>query len=555
MPLFAASLHDEKHKNGAQERRSGERAKQEGRGSCMSSTRNEARGGLRGGASAIAIIAAALVVSSNDANAKRHRHVDSSYHPPSASIVVDANSGAVLYSASADELRHPASLTKIMTLYLLFEQLDAGKLRLDSPFRVSEHAAGQNPTKLGLKPGSTLAVEDAIKGMVTRSANDAAVVVAENLGGSEEQFAALMTRKARALGMSRTVYRNASGLPNDEQVTTARDQSILGRAIQEHFPVYYRYFQTRTFAFHGQSIGNHNHLLGTVDGVDGIKTGYTEASGYNLVTSVHRNGRYLVAVVLGGVSGSARDERMRQLIETNIKTASVTRGAPTIAEASAKSSDTQITAVPAVARPGAKDPERYTLADAKSVPANKQPVAAAGPVLVGAKPGSTEPIRPVLVKTVNVRPSSVMPTTSANPLQFTQSQNASDQSGTTAPQLQAAKTDRLAAAAMNAPQTRVAAVEAREVAPTPVSAVTPPRSGWMIQVGAYSDEKEAKQKLASVKTKAGRLLASAAPVTEAVQKDGSVFYRARFAGFDKEKAEAVCKFLKRNDIVCLTIKN
>src|SRR5262249_51075779 len=156
--------------------------------------------------------------------------------------------------------------------------------------------------KLELEEGETLKVEDAIKGMVTRSANDAAIVVAEAIGGTESEFARMMTAKARALGMNNTVYKNASGLPNGEQVTTARDQAILGRAIQELFPAYYKYFQPRSFVFRGEWIGNHNRLLGSVDGVDGIKTGFTRASGFNLVTSVHRGNRYVVAVVLGGAS-------------------------------------------------------------------------------------------------------------------------------------------------------------------------------------------------------------------------------------------------------------
>ena len=158
-----------------------------------------------------------------------------------------------------------------------------------------------------MKPGSTIAVEDAIKGIVTRSANDASVVVAEAIAGDEDDFAKLMTRKAQALGMTRTVYKNASGLPDDDQITTARDQSILGRAVQERFPRYYKYFSTRSFTFRGQSIGNHNRLLGRVEGVDGIKTGYIRASGFNLVTSVHRGNRYVVAVVMGGSSAGSRD--------------------------------------------------------------------------------------------------------------------------------------------------------------------------------------------------------------------------------------------------------
>jgi D-alanyl-D-alanine carboxypeptidase len=255
------------------------------------------------------------------------------YRPPYAAIVVDDKSGFVLHDVSADEPRHPASLTKIMTLYLLFEQLDGGKLKLDTPLQISTRAAIQNPTKLGLKANQTIKVEDAIKGLVTKSANDAAVVVAEAIGGSEEEFAKLMTLKARALGMTSTTYVNASGLPAEEQITTARDQAVLGRAIQHRFPGYYPYFATPSFHYKGAEMRNHNTLLGQVKGVDGIKTGYTEASGYNLVSSVHRDEKHIVAVVLGGTSNAARDARMRQLIEDNISLASTHRTVPIIVEA------------------------------------------------------------------------------------------------------------------------------------------------------------------------------------------------------------------------------
>ena len=173
------------------------------------------------------------------------------YRPPYAAIVIDDKSGQVLHEDNADEPRHPASLTKIMTLYLLFEQLEAGTLKLDTPLRISARAAPEPPTKLGLKANQTIKVEDAIKGLVTKSANDAAVVVAEAIGGSEEEFAKLMTLKARALGMTSTTYVNASGLPADEQITTARDQAILGRAIQHRFPGYYQYFATPSFRYNG----------------------------------------------------------------------------------------------------------------------------------------------------------------------------------------------------------------------------------------------------------------------------------------------------------------
>ena len=192
-----------------------------------------------------------------------------------AEIVVDANSGRVLYAQNENELRHPASITKVMTLYLLFKELDKGRLHLSSRLTISRHAAAQAPTKLGLRPGQTIAVDDAIKAIVTKSANDIAVAIAENIGGNEENFCAMMTREAHALGMMHTHYADASGLPNNAQITTAADLAILGRAIQERFPRYFHYFSLEEFAYHGQIIRNHNHLLGRIPGLDGIKTGYT----------------------------------------------------------------------------------------------------------------------------------------------------------------------------------------------------------------------------------------------------------------------------------------
>src|SRR5579863_1708058 len=308
----------------------------------MRGVRSEAWYGLRGSVVFLAAIAAVLFSTSQQAAAShrvrtlliRQAARAPSYSPPTAAIVVDGNDGSVLSASNADASRHPASLTKIMTLYLLFERLDAGKIRLDSRLKVSEHAAEQAPTKLGLKPGQTISVEDAIKAVVTKSANDAAVTIAENLGGDEETYAKLMTQKARALGMAHTTYVNVSGLPDDDQVTTARDEALLGRDIQERFPQYYKYFSTREFVYRGHEMRNHNHLLGVVGGVDGIKTGYTRASGFNLVTSVHRDGRYIVAVVLGGRSASERDARMRDLIGAHIKEASVKQATTAVAEKS-----------------------------------------------------------------------------------------------------------------------------------------------------------------------------------------------------------------------------
>src|SRR5436190_17332943 len=302
--------------------------------------RTGARCGLRWGA--FGFVAAVFTISSNPTQAA-----------PYADIVIDANSGNVLHSTSPDARRHPASLTKIMTLYLLFEQLEAGKLKLDSQLKVSAEAASQDPTKLGLKPGSTLQVEDAIKGIITRSANDAAVVVAEAIAGDEDEFAKLMTRKARSLGMSKTTYRNASGLPNDEQLTTARDQATLGRAIQDRYPRYYRYFATTVFNYRGQSIRNHNRLLGNVEGIDGIKTGYTRASGFNLVSSMRRGNRHLVGVVLGGRSGGSRDATMRNLLAENLEKAATKRTVAAITERSPAEANAEVAEAEAASRPQA----------------------------------------------------------------------------------------------------------------------------------------------------------------------------------------------------------
>jgi D-alanyl-D-alanine carboxypeptidase len=229
-------------------------------------------------------------------------------------IIVDAETGAALSERNADAQTYPASLTKMMTLYLLFESLEQGKVRLDQQFTVSARAAAQAPSKLGLADGQQIAIRDLVLGIVTKSANDAAVVVAENLGGSEPGFAERMTQKARALGMTHTIYRNASGLPNPGQLTTARDLSRLALALYRDFPKEYAYFATEEFTYNGVTHANHNHLMQAFEGMDGIKTGYIRASGFNLAASAVRDNRRLVGVVMGGPSPHARDMEMAQLL-------------------------------------------------------------------------------------------------------------------------------------------------------------------------------------------------------------------------------------------------
>ncbi|MGF6309842.1 D-alanyl-D-alanine carboxypeptidase [Bradyrhizobium sp. i1.8.4] len=583
---------------------------------------------LRVGVLGLVTVTTAILITSDSAEARRHRRhtarhhhsedARESYSPQFASIIVDGNTGSVLTSNSPDGLRHPASLTKIMTLYLLFERLDSGKMKLDTEMPVSEHASEQDPTKLGLRPGQTIKVEDAIKGLVTRSANDAAVVIAEAIGGSEDDFARMMTRKARALGMSRTTYRNASGLPNDEQITTARDQSTLGRAIQDRFPRYYRYFSTTAFNFRGHTITGHNRLLGSVEGVDGIKTGYTRASGFNLVTSIHRGNRFLVGVVLGGRSGGSRDAIMRNLLAENIGKGAATRTAAAITERNpadanvevadadnARAADTSPAAAsePAAAAMQAPRPaNKPSLMAAAAAalpppPAKPEPQAKPEPApltsgviqaqAIAAIPGSAEPMKPVKVKTVQVKAGPVKlaaagPAQSAPPITNTIPSRGEIPETSNAMMARAAETSRpemppqpanfgtgngilgvLPASAVHAPTPAapqaVASIEpTRSLQAAPQTSAVKPgvaHTGWIIQVGALESEGEANKRIDLARSSARGLLSKADPFTEVVAKDNRKLYRARFAGLERDQAEAACKTLKRAEISCITVRN
>jgi len=231
-----------------------------------------------------------------------------------SAFVMDADTGQVYFARNADTRRYPASLTKMMTLYMAFEALDSGKLTFDQPLPVSRRAAGQAPSKLGLKAGQTITVERAINALAVKSANDVATVVGEAIGGTEANFARLMTKRARAMGMKRTTFMNASGLPNSRQKSTARDMARLGKALLEDFPGYYKYFSKLTFSHGNRTYRSHNKLLRTYEGMDGIKTGYIRASGFNLVASAKRDGVRLIGVVFGGKTGQSRDAHMASIL-------------------------------------------------------------------------------------------------------------------------------------------------------------------------------------------------------------------------------------------------
>jgi D-alanyl-D-alanine carboxypeptidase len=496
--------------------------------------------------------------------------------PAFSAIVVDANSGRTLYSADEDGLRHPASVTKVMTLYLLFEELDKGAITLRTQIPISEHAAAQEPSKLGLVPGRTISVEDAIKAVVTRSANDVAVAIAEAIGHSEDDFADMMTRKARALGMSSTVYRNASGLPNDEQVTTARDLTILARALEDRFPRYFHYFSTREFDYAGEVIGNHNHLLGRVDGVDGIKTGYTRASGFNLLTSVHRDGRSLVAVVMGGRTAAGRDQIMENLIADHIAQASNVRTATMIADASPAERAATPETPPIRPRSGAV--AANVSPRAVGVRGAEPPIAegdnAAGDdeaaTLHAAAFASVDAVRPVEPPPFD---GAAAPTTQDQETHASSVKGPDGASAESARQpAQPAATAEAAMPPARLPGPQVQArlmpsASARPRAPegTAVAARAPSqveendsgdaRGGWMIQIGATDDPGKANALLIRARAQNRTTLALAKPVTEKVRNGRDTMYRVRFAVLDSASAEAACRALKRNGFACFPARD
>lgn len=506
--------------------------------------------------------------------ARAPRHIrPGSYTPNFAAIVVDGNTGRTLYARNEDQPRHPASITKVMTLYLLFEQLEKGRLRLDSEIPVSAHAAAQAPTKLGLRAGSTISVENAIKAIVTRSANDMAVAVAEAVGGDEDSFAEMMTRKAHALGMTHTFYQNASGLPNDGQLTTARDLAVLGRSIQERFPRYYAFFSTHVFYFHGQAIANHNHLLDRVEGMDGIKTGYTRASGFNLLSSVKRNGHYIVSVVLGGASAGSRDRIMADLIEQHIDESATTRGAVAVAEPPAAPRRDVSALAPTRVEPEIRPEPRMPEPRLRGAGAVESAVAAPIP-LAAAKPAIDERPRPAVVSGApkadaedrtagvrfqrasldgSVRQGPVAPTATPSALRWVVGPAPVKEKPAEAAKAEPLKTGRIETAKAEA--AKGGSFRAEPARGAEIGRPAEARSGWMIQVGATDDIGKATELLARAKSQGSRMLGGAKPFTEKVQKGSETLYRARFAGLEADAAEAACRTLKRSGFACFTTRN
>ncbi len=580
----------------------------------------------------LALCAAILDSSAAQARSRHHRHVShrqvshaqvSHRHvahrqaagPAFASIVVDANSGRVLQAVNENAPRHPASITKVMTLYLLFEQLERGRFTLESDLRVSAHAASMAPTKLGLPPGATIEVDDAIRSIVTKSANDIAVTIAEAIGGTEEHFAELMTEKARSLGMTGTHFENASGLPDPAQITTARDLAILGRAIQERFPKYFPYFSIHSFAWNGRAIRNHNHLLGRVEGVDGIKTGYTRASGFNLLTSAKMGNRRIVSVVLGGRSAGVRDQIMAGLVEKHLENASTTRLASVIVETpptrlevaqaepvrAVLASVTTAAPQPRVEQPVRVVPRTLAFASATAASAALAPTTSFAAVIparprliavaarnsdekdrVATIPASIPASTPTERKTIPVEPAprpvvasaapvepparamrwiagpAGRPTAKAEAPQVSRLEAPKKPEATAHGRLEASKPETVKIA-MRVPEfaakPQAAPAKPEPVKPEPESSrPAAAQKGVMIQIGATDGADKAKQLLARARSH-NPALASAASFTEKVQKGGDTLYRARFAGLTDSQAETACKSLKRTGFACFPTRN
>ena len=466
----------------------------------------------------VAIAFVLITIGDSDAHRsrKKHKHYKKKHvskrvkpNKKYAAYVIDAKTGKVLHAENANALRYPASLTKMMTLYLVFEELKRGSIKKSSRVVMTRNAAKRPPSKLGIRPGRSISVEQAILSLVTKSANDVSTAVGEKLSGSEAAFAARMTRKARQLGMKRTTFKNANGLPNRAQKTTAADMAKLGLALREHFPRQFRYFKTRSFKYGRRKYGNHNKLLGRVRGVDGIKTGYTRASGFNLVSSVSHGGRRIVAVVMGGRSGGRRNRAMTRLIKKYLPKASRGQGRLLIARA---------------------QPPRT--------------------------PASKAPVRVASAASITLPTSAPSPTFSPNLRKIVEDRVTSSHNGKAIDQQTVALVTKQIKG-LKKSGTPKPAVRTKVDKAVTASVRRPPAAigGWQIQISASDSEKKASAMLRKARVKGESVLRHASNSTQLIKKNGTKLYRARFIGFSSQKAaEKACKVLKRKSFNCIALK-
>jgi D-alanyl-D-alanine carboxypeptidase len=488
-----------------------------------------------------------------------------------AALVLDANSGKILYQNAADAPRYPASLAKMMTLYLVFERLEQGKLNTQSKLKMSAFASAAAPSKLDLEPGDEIIVSDAIKALITKSANDVAIALAEHIAGSEERFARLMTEKAHQIGMAATTFRNASGLPDEEQVTTARDMATLALRLLDDFPKYYALFATRTFTYKGETFRNHNTLLLHYQGTDGLKTGYTRASGFNLVASVRRGRKHVIGVVFGGSTAAARNTTMRALLNSGLEKGS-----------------TEETRKRALVTSSALAPDRKVAAPRPQA-AGRRPTPAlpAAPVTEPAKPaaaGAATPhiamaqVRPILLGSgTPAQAGGAFPAAATLEALIERSLGQDTQAETEDRRAQRASIDSPtaqphAALAARAQPTLVAeprlvrgtaastlGEQARNLGGEPTLPAAAPMptaagAGMEIQIGAFHSADEAQRQLAWVRRRATAVVGQHAALTQPVKQGDKLFYRARFAGFNGPAAASACKELRALKVECLVLR-
>jgi D-alanyl-D-alanine carboxypeptidase len=504
-----------------------------------------------------------------------------------AILIVDGNTGRTLYESSADALRHPASLAKMMTLYLVFEQIEQGRLTYQSRIKVSAAAAAAQPSKLELNEGDEIVLIDAIRALITKSANDVAVAVAEQIAGSEARFARLMNQKAAQLGMKNTLFKNASGLPDDEQVTTARDMVTLALHLQDDFPKHYPLFATPTFTYNGDTFRNHNNLLANYEGTEGVKTGYTAASGFNLVASVHRGQKHVVGAVFGGASASQRDHTMRTFLNIGlVKASHIKTRVPAPALVAARGKGTPAAKIagipmpqrverPATIKPVIAAEAGDTSQSGSATTSQGVEIARVRPVLVTPRPavatGTPDSIDTVLERGGPEQTAQLPQWTTASasgsfarapafapadkPALFndpavargTLPSTLEDQAARLAAGTSAVGGQTLTTQSLSEPQAKPRLPAQGQVAAASVG-------GFHIQIGAYQSLAEAEHQLAAVRERAAAVLRSYAAVTLQFRQGDKVLHRARFSGFDAQAAASTCNELKRLKVDCMVVK-
>lgn len=489
--------------------------------------RNSLSGGLREKDSTmiwrswalLLIMAIGLVAAAPSAHAQKKSNTNEKY----ASLVMDADTGVILSSRYADSPRHPASLVKMMTLLMVFEALERGDLKLKDRIRISQHAASMQPSKLGLAVGSTIRVEDAILALVTRSANDIAAAIGEHLGGTESRFALNMTRRANDIGMTKTAFKNASGLPHSGQITTARDMAKLANFILHRYPQYYGYFSTRTFTYQGQTYRNHNRLMETYNGMDGFKTGYINASGFNLVASARRDGRRLIGIVFGGRTTATRNAHMADIMNAGFEI---------------------------IGKGGGRAGEVIHASVAKPpIPARKPGVLVAQAIMQPAQQQIAS-LTPMQAQTMATRADNDNVVRQLVRIQPELQSGAYDEltgQGDFDPAVgKRLETGMLAMAVhKNKMNPNARAVIPVSLPPTTLSAPAVSSAGnWSIQIGAFNSRVSTDDALRRAMQSLPAGLKKAQPLVVPMRNNNQMMFRARLAGFNEEEARTACRYLR-----------